>query len=149
MKFNDYIDGGVFLVLGCFGSEQCGFVRCTSVFNYILRIDGEIDNEDILWEYFESLNLVNIPLCNSNSVRNTIYKMKSSYSRRCQDLWPQDYFSKMEEFMHFHKDCGLFLKLTTDPPYNFKIPSFDDIEIIRANACSEYKNTSNGRGRGR
>ena len=100
-----------YLVLGCFGREESGFVLCPSVENRILKLDDTLDGLEEMLAYFEGVSLFDKPMLNNNAIRHLIYNLQEKYDQKIRRLWTESQYNLLERFMLMHKSCGLYAKL--------------------------------------
>lgn len=105
------MEENAYLVLGCFGRSEDGFISCPSVENRILKIDESLNNSDKIMDYFESLKLFDRPLLDLNSIRHLVYNLQDRYDQVIRKLWTEHKYHLIEKFVHEHKQCGLYAKL--------------------------------------
>lgn len=101
----------VYLVLGCFGRKEGDFVFCPSAENFILKIDENLIYYNEIWEYLESVGLVDKPMLNINAIMHLVYNLQERYDQKVKKLWTESKFNNIEKFIQLHKSCGLYAKL--------------------------------------
>lgn len=101
----------IYLVLGCYGRNDDGFVSCCSVENKILKLDENIQDLPEILTYLKDLRLYEKPLMDYNAVRRVIFNFQDRYYQRALPIWPENKFKFIENFTLMHKMCGLYLKL--------------------------------------
>lgn len=104
-------DRNVYLVLGCYGRKEDGFILCPSVCNKVLKLDDSLIYIDEIWDYLEAVRLLDKPLIDINAIRNLVYKMQDKFDQKIKKLWSEKEFNSIERFIHMHKSCGMFVKL--------------------------------------
>jgi hypothetical protein len=101
----------LYLVLGCFGREEGGFVSCTGVENSILTIKPTINNYNEIMNYLDSCQLFDKTLLEYNSVRHIILNLQDKFDQVVKKLWTEKQFRLYQKFIIDHRDCGVYLKL--------------------------------------
>lgn len=104
----------LYLILGCYGREDDGFVSCSTVKNKILKLYPELERGDELFEYIEWLRLFQRPLRDYNAVRRVVFNIQEKYYQNFNPIWTKKQFRLIENFTLVHKMCGLYLELTHD-----------------------------------
>jgi len=102
----------LYLVLGCYGREDEGFVSCSGVRNKILKIYPELEKGPELYEYIEALRLFQKPLIDYNAIRRVVFNIQEKYYQNIKPIWAIKQFRLIENFTLVHKMCGLYLELT-------------------------------------
>lgn len=105
-----------YLILGCFGREEDGFVLCPSCENKILKIDDGLDDFTSLIEFFNSCQLFDRPSSDYNAIKNILQLLEGRFFRGKYKLWSQKELDSIQKFIIMHKTCGLFLKLEMTYP---------------------------------
>lgn len=101
----------LYLILGCFGRIDDGFISCNSIENRILLLNNKLDCYNDIISYFESIRLFDKPLFDGNGVKNCIYQMQNRFDQKVRRLWTEKEFRLYENFILSHKNCGVFLQL--------------------------------------
>lgn len=47
----------------------------------------------------------------TNAIRHLIYNIQDRYDQKVKRLWTERQFEQYEKFIHFHKGCGLYVRL--------------------------------------
>lgn len=110
-----------YLVLGCFGRSENGFVLCSSVENRILPLDERLVNYNDIMDYFDSVKLFDRPLLEQSAIRHLLYNLQDRYDQKIKRLWTDHQYNMLERFMLMHKPCGFYVKLILVPA-EFDIP---------------------------
>jgi len=120
----------LYLVLGCWGRNDGGFITCSSASNPILRVHEGIEDYKYLIKYFENLNLFNRKVIDYNAVRSVIFRTQQEFPQGVKDLWDKRTFRLIENFTIVHKSCGIYLSLEFLKPDQIPKPSGDREVII-------------------
>lgn len=104
----------LYVILGCYGREDDGFVSCSGTKNKILKIYPELENGPELLNYIESLRLFQKPLSDYNAVRRMMFNIQDKYYQNLKPIWSEKQFRLIENFTLTHKMCGLYVKLEYD-----------------------------------
>ena len=124
----------VFIVLGCYGRKEDGFILCPKAENRILKLDDSLVYLDEIWDYLEAVRLLDKPLIDLNAIRNVIFKMQDRFDQKIKKLWSEKEFHMIERFIHMHKACGLYIRLITDTVQPFQ-PE-EGLELIKIQGSS-------------
>jgi hypothetical protein len=101
-----------YVVLGCFGRQDDGFVSCGGVENNILIIHPKMNNYISIMDYLDNgCGLFDKTMLEYNSIRHFILNMQDRYDQVIKKLWTEKQFRLYQKFTIDHRDCGLFLKL--------------------------------------
>lgn len=109
-------EASCYLVLGCFGREDDGFVSCPSVENRILKLDDSLVYIDDIMDYMDSLGLFDRHMLDINSIRHLIYNLQDRYDQKIKRLWNEQQYHLLERFIQTHRPCGLYTKLVLVSP---------------------------------
>jgi hypothetical protein len=101
----------VYLVLGCYGRIENGFVLCSSVQNRILKIDDSLVNVEGVTDYFNVVKLFDRPMLDQNAIRHLIYNLQDRFDQKFKRLWTDHEYHLLERFLQTHKPCGLYAQL--------------------------------------
>ena len=120
-----------YLVLGCFGREENGFVLCPSTENRILKLDESLNNLDEILAYLDNLGLFDKPMLNNNTIRHLIYNLQDRYDQKIKRLWTESQYSLLERFILMHKPCGLYVKLVLVSSEDIKNAPEDEPILVK------------------
>ena len=104
-------DKNLFLVLGCNGRADDGFVTCSSASNAILLISNKIEGYDHLIKYLQMVSLFDKKIIDYNGIRNVLFKMNKGFMQGHKTLWGDRLFPLIEHFTLMHRPCGIYLSL--------------------------------------
>jgi hypothetical protein len=104
-----------YLVLGCFGRVEDGFILCPSTENRILKLDDTLNDFDDMCDYLESIGLFDRQMLDGNAIRHLVYNLQERFDQKVRRLWSEQQYHMLERFMHMHKPCGLYAKLILVP----------------------------------
>ena len=104
-----------YLVLGCYGRTDDGFVLCPSSENRILKLDDTLNSFNDLMDYLESVGLMDRPMLDINAIRHLVHNIQERYDQVVRRLWTEKQYHLIERFIHMHKPCGLYAKLILVP----------------------------------
>ena len=104
-----------YLVLGCFGREDDGFVSCPSVENRILKLDDALVYIDEIMNYLDSVSLFDRHMLDINAIRHLIYNLQDRFDQKIKHLWTEQQYHLLERFIQTHRPCGLYAKLILVP----------------------------------
>lgn len=126
------VDENVYLVLGCYGRTENGFVLCPSIQNRILKLDDSLVNISGVTDYLEAVKLFDRPMLDQNAIRHLIYNIQERFDQKFKRIWTDHEYHVLERFMQMHKPCGFYVQLimTQEEPVQNQIN--DDISFVRA-----------------
>jgi hypothetical protein len=104
-----------YLVLGCYGRTDDGFVLCASSENRILKLDETLNDFDSIMDYLESVGLMDKPMLDLNAIRHLVHNIQDRYDQVVRRLWTEKQYRLIERFIHMHKPCGLYARLILVP----------------------------------
>lgn len=105
------MEESAYLVLGCYGRTENGFVLCPSVQNRILKLDDALVNIDGVLDYLDIVKLFDRPMLDQNAIRHLIYNLQDRFDQKFKRLWTDHEYQLIERFMHMHKPCGMYSQL--------------------------------------
>ncbi|MDP2683529.1 MAG: hypothetical protein Q8P20_00580 [bacterium] len=103
--------GDIYIVLGCFGRTDDGFVNCSGINNVILTIGPSDYHYSAMMDYFDILQLFDRQIMNYNTVRHFVHNMQEKFDLPSKRLWSEKMFLLYQKFVIDHKDCGVYIKL--------------------------------------
>jgi hypothetical protein len=105
------VEENAYLVLGCYGRIENGFVLCSSTQNRILKLDDGLVNVEGVTDYFEAVKLFDRPMLDQNAIRHLIYNLQDRFDQKFKRMWTDHEYHLLERFMQMHKPCGLYAQL--------------------------------------
>jgi hypothetical protein len=120
-----------YLVLGCYGRTENGFVLCPSTQNRILKLDDSLVNSDGIITYFDAVKLFDRPMLDQNSIRNLIYHLQDRFDQKFKRLWNDHEYHLLERFMQMHKPCGMYAQLIMVQEDSQQPQVTEDISFVR------------------
>lgn len=105
------MEENAYLVLGCYGRTENGFVLCSSTQNRILKLDDGLVNVEGVTDYFEAVKLFDRPMLDQNAIRHLIYNLQDRFDQKFKRMWTDHEYHLLERFMQMHKPCGLYAQL--------------------------------------
>ncbi len=126
------MEENAYLVLGCYGRTENGFVLCSSIQNRILKLDDSLVNISGVTDYLDAVKLFDRPMLDQNAIRHLIYNIQERFDQKFKRIWTDHEYHLLERFMQMHKPCGLFaqLILTQEELSQPQIVN-DDISFVR------------------
>lgn len=100
-----------YIVLGCFGRTDDGFVSCSGICNSILHVSINNPHFSDIMDYLDNLQLFDRALLDYNAIRHFIHNMQDRFTYPTQKLWSEKMFRLYQKFAIDHKNCGLFIDL--------------------------------------
>lgn len=101
----------LYLILGCHGRVEDGFVLCPSTENRILKLDESVVNYEGIVDYLEAVKLFDRPMLDYNALRHLIHNLQDRFNQKVRKLWTERYYNLIERHMVMHRPCGLYAKL--------------------------------------
>ena len=103
----------LYLVLGCFGRVDDGFVSCSGCDNRILLIGPKLYDYNGTIEYLDTCRLFDKPCFDLNAIKHIINHMQDQFDQIGigRRLWQEKQLQLYQKFIADHRLCGLFLKL--------------------------------------
>ena len=107
------ISGKLYIVLGCFGRIDDGFVSCASCENKILLVDEHLDNYNQMMDYFDSCRLFDRPMFEYSAIAHFIKNMQDRFDQIAvgKRLWSEKRYHLYQKFIAEHRMCGLYIRL--------------------------------------
>lgn len=105
------IEENAYLVLGCYGRTENGFVLCTSVNNRILKLDDTLVNIDGVMDYLDAVKLFDRPMLDHNAIRHLVYNLQDRFDQKFKRIWTDHQYNLIERFMQMHKPCGIYSQI--------------------------------------
>jgi hypothetical protein len=108
----------LYLILGCFGRQDNGFVSCASVENRILKITSATEHYNDIMGYLDTCRLFDKPMFEMQAIRHFIFNMRERYDQvgAGRRLWDETSFTLYQKFLIDHRLCGLYVKLVLINP---------------------------------
>lgn len=132
------MEENAYLVLGCYGRTENGFVLCPTTQNRILKLDDSLVNIDSVLDYLDAVKLFDRPMLDQNAIRHLIYHLQDKFDQKFKRLWNDHEYHLLERFMHMHKPCGLYSQLILVPS-DMDTPIQDEEEISFVRGTKEVK----------
>lgn len=136
MKNNE----NLYLVLGCFGRCDDGFISCKGIENKILKISQDLEGYENMMDYFSSCRLFDRPTFELNAVRHLIFNLQDKYDQKLTRLWPEKNFNLYQKFIIDHRPCGVFAKLILESEQHHVIKKEPEEERILIKSTSPLNN---------
>lgn len=116
----------LYVILGCFGRVEDGFVHCTGIENKILKVGDHIENNNAMMDYFDSCRLFDRAMFEYSAIRHFIYNLQDRFDQTVigKRLWSKPQYDHYEKFIVSHRSCGLYVRLDLDIP--FKTPEVEE-----------------------
>lgn len=133
------MEENAYLVLGCYGRTENGFILCPSVQNRILKLDDSLVNIDGVLDYLEVVKLFDRPMLDQNAIRHLVYNLQDKFDQKFKRLWTDHEYQLLERFMHMHKPCGLYAQLILVPDEGEKSTEEEEISFVMGTKEVEKK----------
>lgn len=103
----------LYLLLGCFGQNNDGFVNCSTCENKILHVDSHLDKYNEMMDYFENCHLFDRPMFEYSAIAHFIKNMQDRYDQIAigKRLWSEKNYNLYQKFLVDHRLCGIYVKL--------------------------------------
>lgn len=110
---NEFNDEQLYILLGCYGRVDDGFVSCSSCENKILLVHPGLENYNGMMDYFDACRLIDKPAFDFNAIRSILQNMQDRFDQigAGKRLWSEKEIRLFQKFLIDHKGCGLYLKL--------------------------------------
>lgn len=135
MSDESKIKEDLYLVLGCFGRVDDGFVSCSSCENKILTLDTRLENYNGVIDYLDVCRLFDKPTFDFNAIRHVLHNMQDRFDQVASGrrLWTEKQIQLYQKFLIDHRLCGLYLKLALEakeiPNNNEEQHEVEDLNI--------------------
>jgi hypothetical protein len=141
---SDLMEECAYLVLGCHGRTENGFILCPGVQNRILKLDDSLVNIDGVIDYLEAVRLFDRPMLDQNAVRHLIYNLQDRFDQKFKRLWTDHEYNLIERFIHMHKQCGTYAQLIIVSEEDHQIKDNEQVSgrTWRSKAYSKFANPS-------
>lgn len=120
-----------YLVLGCYGRTENGFILCPSAQNRILKLDDALVNVDGVTDYLEAVRLFERPMLDQNAIRHLVYNLQDRFDQKFKRLWTDHEYHLLERFMHMHKQCGMYAQLILVEDSPPESPEDEEVSFVR------------------
>lgn len=134
--------GELYLILGCFGRNDDGFVSCSSCENKILNVNARLDKYNEIMDYLEACRLFDRPIFEYSTIAHFIKNMQDRYDQIAvgRRLWSEKQYNLYLKFIAEHKLCGCYVKLALlDQNTVEKLTPEEKGVIIKAQKNEELK----------
>lgn len=125
------MEENAYLILGCYGRTENGFVLCSSTQNRILKLDDGLVNIDGVIKYLDAVKLFDRPMLDQNAIRHLIYNIQERFDQKFKRIWTDHEYHLLERFIQMHKPCGLYAQLimVQEEPQQFLVEN--DMSFVR------------------
>lgn len=120
-----------YLVLGCHGRTENGFILCPGVQNRVLKLDDSLVNIDGVIDYLEAVRLFDRPMLDQNAIRHLVYNLQDRFDQKFKRLWTDHEYNLIERFVHMHKQCGLYAQLIMVSEDEHPVKDKDTTSFVR------------------
>lgn len=125
------MEESAYLILGCYGRTENGFILCSSTQNRILKIDDSLVNTNAIIDYLDAVKLFDRPLLDQNAIKHLIYNLQDRFDQKFKRIWTDHEYHLLERFMQMHKPCGLYAQLVLVQEEIDNKAQIDDISFVR------------------
>lgn len=139
------MDNGVkedlYVILGCFGRADDGFVNCTGIENKILGAGEHLDRYNEMMDYFDGCRLFDRPMFEYNAIRHFIHNLQDRFDQVAvgRRLWSEKQYNLYQKFIIDHRFCGLYVRLDLNLPVIEPEVKEKAIKIKAQNKCKVVK----------
>jgi len=109
------VEENAYLVLGCYGRKEDGFVLCPSTENRILQLQESLVYFNEIMDYLDAIGLFDRPMMDINAIRHLVYNLQDRYDQKVKRLWNERELNCLERFIQMHKPCGLYARIIVVP----------------------------------
>ena len=120
-----------YLVMGCYGRSENGFVLCPSTQNRILKLDDALVNVDGVTDYLDAVKLFDRPMLDQNAIRHLIYNLQDRFDQKFKRLWTDHEYHLLERFIQMHKPCGLYAQLILVPQQEESNQDAEQVSFVK------------------
>ena len=100
----------LFLILGCWGREEDGFISCSGISNKILELTQQTERNRMIIDFLDdTYRLFDKPLY--SNVHTALFGIQDKFSSTGFPVFSKVEFHRIEAFCQMHAKCGLYLKL--------------------------------------
>lgn len=104
----------IHIIMGCYGFKDDDFVCCPGIENIIFSFDKSAYSYKEIMNYLDNCKMFDKPLYDYNAIRNFLTRFKQKFENPLSPIWVERKYNIYQKFAIDHKNCGLFLKLTTE-----------------------------------
>lgn len=110
--------GELYVILGCFGRNDDGFVSCSGCENRILKVDNHIEQYNEMMAYFDACRLFDRPMFEFSAINHFIKNMQDRFDQVTagKRLWSEKNYHLYQKFIIDHRMCGLYIRLVLIDP---------------------------------
>jgi hypothetical protein len=141
------VDDKLYLILGCFGRTDDGFVSCSSCENRILLVHPQLCHYQQMMDYFDNCDMFDKTILDYNAIRNILQNMQGRFDQLNRPLWHEKELALYQKFLTNHQSCGLYLKLLIIPGLAPHVEQIEEkpIKIIAKSNLKKTKIKLNNR----
>ena len=125
------VQENAYLVLGCYGRSENGFVLCPSASNRVLKLDDSLVNVEGVTDYLDAVKLFDRPMLDQNAIRHLVYNLQDRFDQKFKRLWTDHEYHLLERFIQMHKPCGLYTQLILVPYTEDQEPEVEEMSFVR------------------
>lgn len=126
------MEENAYLILGCYGRIENGFILCSTTQNRILKLDDSLVNLDGVIKYLDVIKLFDRPILDQNAVRHLVYNLQERFDQKFKRMWTDHEYHLLERFMQMHKPCGIYAQLVLVQEEDNTPPQVgEDISFVR------------------
>ena len=120
-----------YLILGCYGRIENGFILCSTTQNRILKLDDSLVNLDGVINYLDAVKLFDRPMLDQNAIRHLVYNLQERFDQKFKRMWTDHEYHLLERFIQMHKPCGLYAQLVLVQAEETPPQVGEDISFVR------------------
>jgi len=127
----------LYVILGCFGRVDDGFVSCPGIENKILKVGDHIENHNEMMDYFDSCRLFDRAMFEYSAIRHFIHNLQDRFDQIAagKRLWSEKQYTLYQKFIIDHRLCGLYLRLDLDIPVSEPVVEEKAVRIKAQSKC--------------
>ena len=125
------MEENAYLILGCYGRIENGFILCSTTQNRILKLDDALVNLDGVINYLDAVKLFDRPMLDQNAIRHLVYNLQERFDQKFKRMWTDHEYHLLERFIQMHKPCGLYAQLVLVQDEGVPTQVSEDISFVR------------------
>jgi hypothetical protein len=125
------VEENAYLILGCYGRIENGFILCSTTQNRILKLDDSLVNLDGVINYLDAVKLFDRPMLDQNAIRHLVYNLQDRFDQKFKRMWTDHEYHLLERFIQMHKPCGLYAQLVLVQDEDTVPQVGEDISFVR------------------
>lgn len=127
----------LYVILGCFGRVDDGFVSCTGIENQILGVGKHVEHHNEMMDYFDSCRLFDRAMFEYSAIRHFVHNLQDRFDQVAvgKRLWSEKQYTLYQKFIIDHRFCGLYVRLDLNLPVNEPVVEEKAVKIKAQGKC--------------